>query len=112
MLAKYRGRCVAASIRILERRRKYMQGFAAALDVKHDKGHVVLLAFQPQWRGQPTGTFRTVFNAAFFSHDVADQAKPNAGFWTAPPIPARADSARGGGRGRWWSAARARQQQR
>ena len=22
--------------------------------------------FQPQWRGQPTGTFRTVFNAAFF----------------------------------------------
>ena len=31
---------------------KYMQGLAAALDVKHDKGHVVLVAFQPQWRGQ------------------------------------------------------------
>ncbi len=79
---------------------QYMQGFAAALDVKRDRGHVVLLAFQPQWRGQPTGTFRTVFNAAFFSHDVGDSVKPNTGFWTAPPIPARADSANGGGRGR------------
>jgi hypothetical protein len=79
---------------------QYMQGFAAALDVKRDKGHVILLAFQPQWRGQPTGTFRTVFNAAFFSHDVADSAKPNTGVWTAPPTPARPDSAQGGGRGR------------
>ena len=80
---------------------QYMQGFAAAVDVKRDKGHVVLFAFQPQWRGQPTGTFRTVFNAAFFSHDVADQAKPSAGFWTPPPTPAaRSDSAAGRGRGR------------
>ena len=68
---------------------QYMQGFAAALDVKHDAGHVVLFAFQPQWRGQPTGTFRTVFNAAFFARDVADQAQAqHAGFWTAPPLPA------------------------
>jgi hypothetical protein len=81
---------------------QYMQGFAAALDVKHDKGHIVLFAFQPQWRGQPTGTFRAVFNAAYFSRDVSDQAKGTAGFWTAPPIPApRADSTGGrGGRGR------------
>ena len=61
-----------------------MQGYAAALDVKHDRGHVVLLAYQPQWRGQPTGTFRTVFNSLFYSGDVAAQAKPNPGFWTAP----------------------------
>jgi hypothetical protein len=67
---------------------QYMQGFAAALDVKHDRGHVVLFGFQPQWRGQPTGTFRTVFNSAFFARDVADQAKPTADFWTAPPTPA------------------------
>jgi hypothetical protein len=81
---------------------QYMQGFAAAVDVKRDRGHVVLFAFQPQWRGQPTGTFRTVFNAAFFGREVADQAKGSTGFWTAPPIPAaRADSASGrGGRGR------------
>jgi hypothetical protein len=71
---------------------QYIKGFAAALDVKHERGHVVLFAFQPQWRGQPTGTFRTVFNAAFFAHGIADQAKPTSGFWTAPPMPARADS--------------------
>jgi hypothetical protein len=65
---------------------KYMQGYAAALDVKVDRGHVVLIAFQPQWRGQSTGTFRVVFNSAFFAGDVAAQAKGAAGFW-APPVP-------------------------
>ncbi len=81
---------------------QYMQGFAAALDVKHDRGHVVLFAFQPQWRGQPTGTFRAIFNATYFAREVADQAKSSPGFWTPPAIPARADSAaaRGNGRGR------------
>jgi hypothetical protein len=63
----------------------HIQGYAAALDVKHDRGHAILFGFQPEWRGQPTGTFRTVFNAAFFSHDVADQAKGATGFWTAKP---------------------------
>ena len=66
---------------------QYMQGFAAALDVKHDQGHVVLLGFQPQWRGQPTGTFRTVFNSLFFARDIADQAKPMPDFWVPPPMP-------------------------
>ena len=37
---------------------KYLQGNAAALDVKHGRGHVVLIGFRPQWRGQPFGTFR------------------------------------------------------
>jgi hypothetical protein len=80
---------------------QYIRGFAAALDVKRDRGHVILLAFQPQWRGQPQGTFRTVFNAAFFARDVGDAARPSTGFWTAPPLPAaRPDSAGGrGGRG-------------
>ena len=67
---------------------QYMQGFAAALDVRRDRGHVVLFGFQPQWRGQPTGTFRTVFNSAFFARDVADQAKPTPDFWTPPSPPA------------------------
>ena len=44
---------------------KYLQGYAAALDVKHGSGHVVLLAFNPNWRGQPTGTYRIVFNTLF-----------------------------------------------
>ena len=73
---------------------QYMQGFAAALDVKHDRGHVVLFGFQPQWRGQPTGTFRTVFNSAFFGRDVADQSKPTPDFWSAPAMPtAKSDTA-------------------
>ena len=65
---------------------KYMQGLAAALDVKHDRGHVVLFAFQPQWRGQSTGTFRVVFNAALFGGDVAAQARGAPGFWSAPTL--------------------------
>ena len=64
----------------------YMHGHAAAIDVKLDRGHVILLAFQPQWRGQPTGTFRVVFNAAFFAGDVAARATGVTGFWT-PPAP-------------------------
>jgi glutamine amidotransferase-like uncharacterized protein len=45
---------------------KYLQGKAAALDVQLDAGHVVLLGFRPEWRGQPFGTFRVLFNAALF----------------------------------------------
>jgi hypothetical protein len=65
---------------------KYMQGLAAALDVKHDRGHVVLIAFQPQWRGQSTGTFRVVFDAALFGGDVAAQAHGASGFWSPPAL--------------------------
>jgi len=80
---------------------QYMQGFAAALDVKHDNGHVVLIAFQPEWRGQSTGTFRTVFNSILFGGDVAKQATGVSGFWTAPPLPAaQAGSPTGRGPGR------------
>jgi hypothetical protein len=46
---------------------KYLHGKAAALDVQLDAGHVVLLGFRPEWRGQPFGTFRVLFNAALFT---------------------------------------------
>jgi hypothetical protein len=61
-----------------------MRGQAAALDVKRGSGHIVLIAFQPQWRGQPQGTFRVVFNSAFFARGVS-AGQPVHGFWTPPP---------------------------
>jgi len=67
---------------------KYLNGYSAALDVKHGRGHVVLIGFRPQWRGQPFGTFRVVFNAALFSRAMAEGAAGTPGFWTAPKPPA------------------------
>jgi hypothetical protein len=64
-----------------------MRGHAAAIDVKRGNGHIILIAFQPQWRGQPFGTFRVVFNSAFFGRDVSAAATGAPGFWTAPTTP-------------------------
>jgi hypothetical protein len=63
---------------------KYLHDNAAALDVKRGRGHVVLIGFRPQWRGQPFGTFRVVFNAALFARDMAEGTSGSPNFWSAP----------------------------
>jgi hypothetical protein len=47
---------------------KYLAGKAAALDVPLESGHVILLGFRPEWRGQPFGTFKVLFNAVLNVH--------------------------------------------
>ncbi|MGH7619211.1 MAG: M14 family metallopeptidase, partial [Gemmatimonadaceae bacterium] len=79
---------------------KYLKGYAAALDVKHGDGHVVLFAFNPDWRGQPTASFRMILNTLYFGKETASQAVQASSFWNSPPPPVRSDSAAGGRGGR------------
>ncbi len=72
---------------------EHVQGYAAALEVEHGEGRVLLLGMRPQWRAQPFGTFKVLFNAALYSDAVADRAPDNPGFWTPP---ADEDEATGG----------------
>jgi hypothetical protein len=58
-----------------------IQGKAAALDADYGGGHIVILGFRPQWRGQSHGTYKFLFNALYYNPSMA------------PEIPA------GGGRG-------------
>jgi ribosomal protein S18 acetylase RimI-like enzyme len=45
---------------------RHLNGRAAAIDVQLGDGHVLLIGFRPEWRGQPFGAFRVLFNAAVF----------------------------------------------
>lgn len=63
---------------------EHVQGYAAALDVAHGEGRVVLLGMKPQWRGQPFGNFRILFNALLYAAPVAAAAPSNPDFWKAP----------------------------
>jgi len=62
----------------------HLNGYAAALDVQHGTGHVLLLGFRPQWRGQPFGSFRVLFNAVLYGGELSRTAHENPRFWSAP----------------------------
>ncbi len=67
-----------------------IEGKAAALDANYGSGHIVMLAFRPQWRGQSHGTYKFFFNAVFYNPTMA----------TADATPAEGGGGRGrGGRG-------------
>ncbi|NNF14024.1 MAG: hypothetical protein HKN72_12405 [Gemmatimonadetes bacterium] len=78
---------------------EHVHGYAAAVEVEHGEGRVVLLGLRPQWRGQPFGTFKVLFNAALYSDAVADQAPDNDAFWSAPEEAVVEDEEVGSGRG-------------
>ena len=63
---------------------EHIQGYATALDVHHGDGHVILLGMRPQWRGQPFGTYKVLFNATMFSQQMAATVQRNEDFWTRP----------------------------
>jgi len=84
----------------------HIEGYAAGVDAHLGDGHVVMLGFRPQWRGQPFGNFRILFNAALFTGEMAAEAQGSPDFWTAPaepedeggeePAPAAGRGGRGG----------------
>ncbi|MEE2897453.1 MAG: hypothetical protein VX815_03210, partial [Gemmatimonadota bacterium] len=79
---------------------QHLQGQAAALDVRHGEGHVILLGFRPQWRGQPRGTFRVLFNAVLFHGALASESTGTDGFWEKPEKKGTEDEGKGEGASR------------
>lgn len=63
---------------------KYLQGYAASLDVQQGRGHVVLIGFRPQWRGQPLGTYRVLLNSVLYGGEVAKGKYGTPDFWKSP----------------------------
>jgi hypothetical protein len=56
-----------------------IQGKAAAIDADYGKGHIVLLAFRPQWRGQSHGAYKFFFNALYYNPSMAPEAPQREG---------------------------------
>ncbi|MDZ7771256.1 MAG: M14 family metallopeptidase [Balneolaceae bacterium] len=63
---------------------QYLGGESAMLNVRFGEGRLVMYAFRPQFRGQPRGTYKLIFNPLFIStmeedyvtHDTPVQLPP------------------------------------
>jgi hypothetical protein len=49
---------------------EHLQGKAAAVDVDYGSGHIILIGFRTQWRGQSHGTYKFLFNAVFYNSSM------------------------------------------
>jgi hypothetical protein len=44
---------------------KYLANTSAMLNAEYGGGNLVLFGFKPQFRGQPRGTYKLIFNAIY-----------------------------------------------
>lgn len=47
--------------------KKHLSGQAAMMSLRYGQGDIVLYGFRPQFRGQPRGTYKLIFNPLFIS---------------------------------------------